>query len=507
MENHSKTIARNTAFLYIRTIVVMLIAIYTSRVLLEKLGVENFGIYNLVGGVVALFSSLRGIFAQSVQRFLNFERGKGNEEKVRDVFNISLIIHLGLAFLFSAIVVIFGIWYIPRYLVFPEGMLSTAMFVFYCSIMTTFIIILTTPYDSVIIANEKFDFFAVVSILETLARLGIIYLISSFGSDKLRTYAILILVVTLVFRIIHIVYTIQFDECKFKKVWNKQIFRDLAIFSGWNFLGNSAFSLTNEGINFIINFWGGVTANAARGLAYQVKSSVMQLSSNVVVASKPFVTEAAASKDDKTIFGYIIKVTRLMYAAVAIIALPLIVYTEQILDLWLVEVPPYTSVFVRLIMIHMVIRAPQPSIDLLFSSYAKMKNYQIAQSVFLATSLPLAYILLKIGFPIYWAFISMCIVEAITLVAIVICADRELGFTLNYFFTNFVTSAFLSIIQLVFIGLIFYYFMTPHNVLTLLLCIMLLVSVGILDLYVFYMTKNERQLICSFIKKNKINNK
>lgn len=503
MSSHSAVIAKNTLFLYVRTLAIMIIAIYTSRVLLDKLGVEEFGIYNLVGGVVALFASLRGIFAQSVQRFLNYERGKGNEEKVRDIFNISLLLHVILGVLFSVIVLAFGVWYIPRYLVFPEGMLPTAMFVFYCSIAATFFTIISIPYDSAIIANEKFDFYAIVSIIDTLARLGIIYLITCFGADRLGTYAVLILIVTVFFRLVNILYALKFSECKPKKVWDRQIFKELASFSGWNFLGNTAFSLTNEGINFVINIFGGVTANAARGLAYHVKSAVIQLSSNIVIASRPHVTESSASEDKQTIFGYIIRVSRLMYIAVALTVLPLIVYTDQILNLWLVEVPEFTAVFVQLVLIQMLIRAPQASIDLLFSSYGKMKNYQIVQSISLFLSLPLAYVLLNIGLPIYWAFISMCIVEAITLAAIVVCADKELGFGLGYFMNKFLWKALVSLSQLIVIGLLFYIFIKPTSFYILLLSLVSLVIISCLDVYFFYFDKEEKMLLKSLIVKFK----
>ena len=280
----------------------MLISIYTSRVLLNKLGVDNFGIYNLVGGVVATFASLRGVFAQSVQRFLNFEKGKGNNEKVRDIFNISLYIHIVLGLVFGILVYIFGSLYIPHYLVLPEGALDTVMFVFYCTVLTSIITIITIPYDSVIIAYECFDFYAIISILDVLARLGILYVLW-IGPDVLRTYAILIVLVTLIFRLAHIIYATRFAECKLKKIWSKQIFKELAGFSWWNFLGNTAYFLTNEGVNFIINIFGGVVANAARGLAYQVKTAVTQLAGNIGIASRPYISEAVATKDKQTIFN------------------------------------------------------------------------------------------------------------------------------------------------------------------------------------------------------------
>ncbi len=501
MENPVTKIAKNTVFLYVRTIALMLIAIYTSRVLLDKLGVEEYGVYNLVGGVVGLFGSLRNVFAQAVQRFLNFERGKGNEDNVRNIFSISIIVHVLLATVFTVVVWVFGVWYIPRFLVFPDGMLPTAMFVFYCSLLTAFISILTVPYDSAIIANERFDFYAIVSILDALARLGIIYLLTSFGPNKLKTYAILMLVVVALFRIVHIIYTFRFRECKLKRVWDKEIFKSLVSFSGWNFLGNTAYTMTNEGVNFVINVFGGVVANAARGLAYQVKNAVTQLSANVALAFRPYVTEASATKNKESIFGYAIEVSRLMFVAVVLAALPIICYTDEILDLWLVDVPELTAVFVQIVLIQMVIRAPQASIDMLFASYDRMKKYQIVQSVGLFTSLPLSYLLLRMGLPLYWAFISMCVSELITLIAIVVCAHQVLGFSIPEYLKHFVLPTVVSIVQLIILGFIFNRFLIPKSVVLLLFYTALLLAVGLLDIYFLYFNTKERAMVKRLIKK------
>lgn len=502
MRGHAQVIAKNTFFLYIRTIIIILIAIYTSRVLLYKLGIENFGLYNLVGGVIGLFGSLKGVFAQSVQRFLNYEKGCGNKEKVNAVFNISLVIHLCLGIIFSLLVLCFGIYYIPRFVVLPDEMLQTAMFVFYCSIATAFISILTIPYDSVVIANERFDFYAIISIVDVLARLSIIFLIPFFEYNSLCTYAILIVIVTFIIRLIYIIYSLSFEECKIKKIWDNDIFKELSVFSGWNFLGNTAYSLTNEGINFVINSFGGVTANAARGLAYQIKNAVLQLSGNIVISSRPYVSEAVANHDVDTIFGYIIKVSRITFLLVALTALPIIVYSEQILNVWLIEVPENAVVFVQLVMIHLVIRTPQSAIDLLFSSYAKMKWYQIVQSISLFLSLPLSYIFLKIGLPLYWAFISMCIIEFITLIAIIICARKVFGFSIKNYFTSFGGMALCSSILFLFLGFLFFKMLMPSSLLSLIVDVALLVSISVFLSYVFLLNREERHLVKSLINHN-----
>lgn len=502
--SHSKTIAKNTIFLYVRTLFIMLISIYTSRVLLDKLGVENFGIYNLVGGVVATFASLRGVFAQSVQRFLNFEKGQGNKEKVRDVFSISVYIHIALGLLFGLFVTLFGVLYIPNNLVFPDDTLDTAMVVFYFSVITAVVSIVTIPYDSAIIANEKFDFYAMVSILDVLARLAILYILW-IGNDVLKTYSILILLCTIFFRIFYIAFAVRFEECKLKNVWDKAIFKDLAGFSWWNFLGNTAYSLTNEGVNFVINIFGGVGANAARGLAYQVKTAVTQLAGNIGIASRPYVSEAIVYKDKETIFKYVTTVSRAMFLMISLTALPILVYTEQILDIWLKEVPEYTVIFVQLVMIHMVIRSPQMGIDLLFSSYNKMRNYQIVQSVLLFLSLPLSYVFLKLGFPVYWAFIAMCVVEFVALFGVVICASMDLGFSLENYCKDFVFTSLVLSSLLAVVGLAFNKYVIPSNYwMTLVYCVFV-VAVGVGISYMIYLSKEEKNLLRSFIDKKRNN--
>ena len=261
----AKTIAKNTIFLYVRTFITMSVAIYTSRVLLQILGVENFGIYNLVGGVVGLFASLRSLFSSSVQRFLNFEKGKGADERVRQIFCISMGIHIILAVLFTLVVECIGVWFITHQFVLPEGRMGDALFVFHCSILTTAVSICTIPYDSAIIANERFGFFAWTSIIECALKLIIVYLLLILSDERLINYALLLAAVTLFIRITCIIYCRRFDECKLEWCWNKGVAKELTYFAGWNFFGNTAFALVNEGTNMLLNVFGGVTANAARG--------------------------------------------------------------------------------------------------------------------------------------------------------------------------------------------------------------------------------------------------
>ena len=290
-------IAKNTLMLYIRTFVILALALYTSRLLLETLGVEDFGIYYLVGGVIGLFASLKGVFASSVQRFLNYEKGIGDKIKVHKIFCVSVIVHILIALCFALIVEVFGIWFITYKLNIPNGSIDSALFVFHCSVLTACIMILSVPYDAVIIANERMNAFAWIAILDAFLKVLIVFFVKYVSVQKLECYAILLVVIAFFIRLVNVLYCRRFPECQFRFCWDYSIFKQLTSFAGWNFFGNTMFSMVNEGINMMLNIYGGVIANAARGIAYQIKTAVGQLSGNVLIASQPSIIQQSASKE------------------------------------------------------------------------------------------------------------------------------------------------------------------------------------------------------------------
>lgn len=324
-----KRIAKNTLLLYLRSIIVMILSIYSSRVLLKTLGVDDFGLYSVVGGVVAMFSSLKSVLAAAVQRFLNFEKGKGNNQQVQKIFNMSILVHLAIALLFALIVECFGCWYICNYLIVPHNNIDTALFVFHCSVIASMITIYTIPYDAVVIANERMDFYAIQSITDVTLRLAIIFLLPILPFSFIRSYAVLILIVAILIRIMSVIYTKRFPECKSLKYWNKETFKELISFAGWNFFGCIAYSLIEEVTNLILNLFGGVVANAARGLAYQIRSAIMTLSNNVLVASQPFITQRAANVDISTFWTYIFIQSRVMFYIMMLTGLPIYIYMQN----------------------------------------------------------------------------------------------------------------------------------------------------------------------------------
>ena len=492
---NNKRIAKNTAMLYIRTFVILAITLYTSRLLLANLGVTDFGLYNLVAGVVGLFSSLKGVFASSVQRFLNYEKGLGNADGVHRVFCISVIVHILIAIVFALIVEAFGIWFINHKLNIPEGSVDTALFVFHCSITTACITILSTPYDAAIIANEKMNAFAWISILDAVLKLIVIFLITVLPFENIRSYAVLLVCITLLIRGINVLYCRRFPECCFVFLWDKSLFKNLTSFAGWNFFGNTAYALVNEGLNMMLNIYGGVVANAARGIAYQVRAAVGQLSGNLLVASQPYIIQQAAGGNREETFRNINEVSRILFFIMAITVLPLIVYCEQILELWLTTPPPYAVTFTRLILFYSVIRTLHGPIDLLFKAVGKIRKYQIVDSCSLLLSLPVSYGLLKMGYPVYMVFVAMSGVEIVTLFSIVGMAYFEVGFTICSYLKEVIVSAILTEVLLFFLGIIFYIFLQTDILIGLIGYMVALVFISLVIIYICILTLDEKKYI------------
>lgn len=505
MDNKSsaKRIAKNTVFLYLRSFIMMLIAIYTSRVVLKVLGVEDYGVYNLVGGVVAMFSSLKGVFSSAIQRYLNYTRGAGDEEGVKHVFSLSVIIQCGIAVLFFVLVEGFGLWFIPNKLIIPEGMINTAMFVFHCSLLASVISILAVPYDALIIANEKMNYYAYISITESVLKLSIVFLLPVLPFIPLKSYAVLVLLVHIVIVFFNVLYCRRFPECRIEKYWNRELFKQLFSFSGWNFLGNMVYTLIHEGTNIILNLFAGVVANAARGIATQVRSALEMLSNNISMASRPFVMQQAAIVDKTTLFNYIYILSRVVFYVLLITTVPIFVYTEQILSIWLVEIPQYTVSFVRVIMVFVLFRSLHSPIVMLFFAIGKIKRFQITELIVGSLTLPLVYLFLSLGFPLYTAFIAQIIVDVSNLIAIVFVAKKEFDFSLRDYFNNVILYCILAFAAVSILALLFFFLSRGANKYMALIWLVLLALLSGGMLYIFVMKKEEKEIAKSFLMKFK----
>lgn len=501
-QSRSSTVINNTLFLYIRSLLTMIIGIYTSRVLLAALGVDDYGIYNLVAGIVAMFASLKGVFASSIQRFLNYAKGEEDEEQENKIFNLSLLIHLGLAVIFGLIVEIVGNWFIIEKLNIPQGSVDIALFVFHFSVITTVITIASIPFDAVVIANERFKYFAWLTLTDAALKLLIVYLLAMLPYNSLCSYAVLLFVIGVFDVSMNVFYCRKFKECKIHFVWDMALFKKLASFSAWNFLGNTAFSLVNEGLNMILNIFGGVAVNAGRGIAYQVKSAIQTLCNNIFVAVQPVIVQQAAQKEKELIFSNIFRLSKLNFFVSAITVVPIFVFAEYILKIWLGQIPPMSIPFVKLLMMYIVIRSLHSPIDLLFKAYGKVKRYQMVDSITLVLSVPLSFIFLKLGAPLYCVFVIMSIVEVINLSSIVVCANNELGFDAISYFKKVGIPCGVGFIVFFLFAYLFNYFISVNSLFYFILYLFVVALVTV-SVSIMLLGKDDRLLVVSFLK-NKI---
>lgn len=433
-QSNNKRIAKNTLYLYLRTFITMAVSIFTSRVILEALGINDFGIYNIVGGFVAMFSMLTNTLSSASQRFLSFEMGK-KENNLEKVFSTTMSIHIILALSVFVIFESIGIWFLNNYMNIESQRLNAANWVFQCSVLTFCVNLLSIPYNASIIAHEKMSIFAYISIYEAFAKLGIVYLLYFFGGDKLIVYAILMLLTAISLRFIYGIYcTRNFAECQFKFSYDKELYKKIFGFCGWNFFGTTAGILNTQGINILINLFFGVTLNAARGIAEQVNSAVNRFVNDFQQALNPQITKSYAHGDYQTTCRLICRGAKYASLMFWFLSLPFILQTEFILEIWLVKVPDYAPVFVRLALVYTLCQSLAVTIFYGILATGKIKKYHLIVSGINMMAFPATYILFKLGFPAEYGYITAIFFTFFVLfIRIHLLGEKLEGFTINYY--------------------------------------------------------------------------
>lgn len=395
---NNKRIARNTLLLYFRMLFLMIISLYTSRIVLNALGVEDFGIYNVAGGVVAMFSILSGSLSAAISRFITYELGKNNVLKLKTIFSSAITIQIGLGIVIAFFAETIGIWFLNTQMNIPIERMTVANWVLQFSIITFIINLISVPYNAVIIAHEKMSAFAYISIFEAIGKLLIAYLITISPIDKLIFYAILMCGVAIAIRLLYGYYCKRhFDECRFHFIWNKQIFQQIFSFAGWNFIGASSAVLRDHGGNIIINLFCGPTVNAARGIAFQVNNAIQGFVSNFMTALNPQITKSYAAKNYTYMMTLIFQGARLSFYMLLLLSLPIIINTHYLLTLWLNTVPEHTVLFVRLVLIFAMSESISGPLITAMLATGNIRNYQIIVGGLQMLNLPTSYILLSLG--------------------------------------------------------------------------------------------------------------
>ena len=397
--SNNRRLAKNTVYMYIRMVFLMAIGLYASRVILQTLGISDYGIYNVVGGVVAMFGFLNSTLSTSTQRFLNIEIGKGNIDNMKKVFSNALYLHVFLLLIVFILSETIGLWFVLNKLVIPDGRETAVMWVYQLSIMAVCIQIFQLPFMSTIIAHEKMEVYAYVSIYEGLAKLCILFLLQLLAYDKLILYGVLIFLVQLSVALIYNVYCRKkFSESSFRIEKDKELFREMLGFSSWNVFGNLASVCNSQGLNIVLNLFFGTVVNAARGVAFQVHGLVNQLVNNFQLAVKPQVIKYYATGQYEQMTKLVFNAAKYSAYLMMIINIPLILEIRPLLHLWLGDYPDYTPIFVCIILFRSIITSMTGNIVMVVHASGYLKKVGIYGGGILLLVLPISYIFLSYGF-------------------------------------------------------------------------------------------------------------
>lgn len=401
----NKRMAKNSLFLSIRMVFVLIIGLYTSRVILQVLGVTDFGVYNVVCGFVAMFTFLASTMSTGIQRFYNYELGKKNMDNVNKVYNTALFIQLILSLLVVIISETIGLWYLCNKMVIPDDRMYAAHWIYQLSILSFVLVIMQVPYKASILAHECMNFFAFLSIFEVILKLLIVFIIPFVNGDDLIVYGILLLVVNILHNLISYLYTKKkFPEVYLSKLYYKEYFTRMLSFSGWNLMGSFAIMMREQGVNLVLNFFGGPVVNAARAIAVQVNSGLLHVVRNITMPVKPQVIQSYASGNIQRAFNLTYTISKLSFVFLYAASLPILLELEFVLRTWLGDnVPDYTTIFVILIVCMTFFHNFFMVISDVVQAEGNIKRFQIITSLAIVSSVPLSYIVLKIGMDAEWA--------------------------------------------------------------------------------------------------------
>lgn len=415
--NNNTRIAKNSLLLYVRMLFTMAVSLFTSRVILNTLGVEDYGIYNVVGGIVTMFSVLSGSLSASISRFITFELGKGNFERLKTIFSTGVNIQIGMSVLIIAISEVVGIWFLNTKMNIPPERMLAANWVFQCAIFTFVLNLLSVPYNAAIIAHEKMSAFAYISVIEVTLKLIIVYMLLISPFDRLGTYAVLLLLVGAVIRFIYGYYCKRhFEECTYHFVIDRPILKEMTGFAGWNFFGNGAYMLNTQGVNILMNLYFGVAVNAARGIATQVDVALKQFVNNFTTAVNPQITKSYAQGDLGYMHKLVCRSAKFSAFLMMFFAIPIILETQSILTIWLKTVPEYAAVFLQLIIISSFVDTVLAN-SLVTSMFAtgNIKRYQVIVTIVGCLVFPFSWIAFKLGYPPKISYILYFIIYTILL--------------------------------------------------------------------------------------------
>lgn len=498
---NNKRIAKNTLVLYVRMFLMMAISLYTSRVVLRTLGVEDFGIYNVVGGIVSMMGVINGAMSVSTTRFLTFELGKGDMTRLKQIFTMCVNIYSLLALILFILSETIGIWFLNTQLVISNDRMVAANWVFQFSILSTIFSLLSNPYNAVIISREKMNIYAYISLIDVILKLAIVYLLLVVPYDKLIVYGFMLMILHVLNTSIYFIYcNKKYQESRYSFCWETPLFKQLLAYTGWNLFGSLSGLAKGQGLNILLNMFFNPSVNAARGIAYQVNANVSHFFTNFYTAVRPQITKYYAQNDLNNMFKLVFRSSKMAFFLILLISLPLIIEAPYIIQLWLGQLPDYVVPFMRLILVITAVDAMANPLMTTAHATGKIALYQSLVGTMTILNVPISYLFLYLGYGPVIVFEISLVIAVINLFLRLWIVKRLVNFPVfgyirKVFFNCLLVTA-LSLIAPVIV-----YKLVADDLTGVLIVCSLAVLSTIVATYYVGLDKNERLFVMELVKK------
>ena len=501
---NNKKIAKNTLFLYLRMILTLMVSLLTTRVVLKALGVEDYGIYNVVAGFVSMFTFLNTSMSNGIQRFYNFKLGTNDNSSITGVYNSGLQIQGLLAITILILLETIGAWYMHTQMVIPAERMETAMWVFHFSVLSILFVILQIPYSAAIIAYERMDYYAYVSIFDVVAKLLIAYLLMTTNHDRLLLYGFFNLLVSIISFFLYLIYSKnQFKHLTFRFKYYKEYFRPMLSFSGWNIFGSFAYMIKGQGLNMLLNVFFGPVVNAARGISNMIMSAIQGFQGNIVVAFRPQLVQSYSSGEFSRVKNLFYSLSKISYLMLTILSIPIILELDYILNIWLDDViPDYTKSFTILVLVNMVISSLNTPVSQVVHATGRMKNYQIATSVVVCGILPVSWALLKLGYEPNSVYITSLLISMLNQIVCNIYLKKIFPYSLLEYVRNVILPCSIFTVLAPILPLLIIHSI-PSSFARLLIVACLSVIASCIVAYIVVLNQSEKMLLLNFIKRKR----
>ena len=499
---NNKRIAKNTLVLYVRMFIMMAISLYTSRVVLKILGVEDFGIYNVVGGIVSMMGVINGAMSVSTTRYLTFELGKGDMVRLKQTFRMCVNIYGLLALILLILSETIGLWFLNTQLVIPDDRMVAANWLFQFSILSAIFSLLTNPYNAVIISREKMSIYAYISLADAILKLGIVYLLLFIPFDKLIVYGFLLMLLIILNTSIYFIYcNRKYQESRYSFYWETSLFKQLLSYTGWNLFGSASSLVKGQGLNILLNMFFNPSVNAARGIAYQVNTTVSQFFTNFYTAVRPQITKYYAQQDFDNMFKLVFRRSKMAFFLILLISFPLIIEAPYVIQLWLGQLPEFVVPFMRLILVITAVDAMANPLMTTAHATGKIALYQSMIGIMTILNIPISYTLLYYGGDPLTVFYISLIIAILNLFIRLWIVKRLVDFPVwDYVRTVLLTCVLVCVISAV-IPCVVYELLQDDNFVRFMIVCVLSVSSSLFAMYVVGLSAEERQIVMKYAKK------